>query len=174
MHPAEESSDQESHILLSENQIAALLAAPKELPNNFYDLIHTMPLGLSSEQRTITVRGETDQTFRLILRRNLLHAVDFMVGIAYLVPGSSRVFFLRRYDGPSHIHRNKLENKRFLQSHIHMATERYQARGFKEEAYAEPTDRFTTFAQALQCALDDGTFTLPPSTQQFLFPLGQI
>ena len=38
-----------------------------------------------------------------------------------------------------------------------MATERYQARGFKEEAYAEPTDRFTTFAQALQCALDDGT-----------------
>jgi hypothetical protein len=49
---------------------------------------------------------------------------------------------LRRHNGRSHEHTNQIEASTFYDFHIHMATERYQELGMREDAYAEATDRF--------------------------------
>ena len=50
-----------------------------------------------------------------------------------------------------------------------MATERYQQLGVDPDAYAEPTDRFANFDQALQCMLEDGNFQMPSGMQFTMF-----
>jgi hypothetical protein len=51
--------------------------------------------------------------------------------------------------------RTEFEGQKFFGFHIHQATERYQALGVDEDAYAEVTDRFSDFESAVQCLVDD-------------------
>ena len=55
------------------------------------------------------------------------------------------LFRLRRYNGRSHQHTNKIEEITFYDFHIHTATERYQDAGYAEEHFAEVTDRYVDF-----------------------------
>ncbi|MGR3293571.1 MAG: hypothetical protein ACUZ9M_06090 [Candidatus Scalindua sp.] len=64
-------------------------------------------------------------------------------------------FKLRRHNGKSHEHSNKLEGVKFYDFHIHFATQRYQDEGRKEESYAEVTDRYSDIKEALNCLLED-------------------
>lgn len=57
----------------------------------------------------------------------------------------------------------------FYDFHIHIATERYQEIGTREDAYAEPTDRYGDFHSALQCLIDDTSLNVPPEAQRSLF-----
>ena len=57
----------------------------------------------------------------------------------------------------------------FYGYHIHMATERYQEIGAREDAYAQPTDRFADYQQAIKCMLDNCGFELPINPQRSLF-----
>ena len=50
-----------------------------------------------------------------------------------------------------------------------MATQRYQELGTREDAYAEPTDRFSDFASAWQHMLSDCGFDIPEDPQGRLF-----
>jgi hypothetical protein len=50
-----------------------------------------------------------------------------------------------------------------------VATQRYQELGMREDAYAEPTDRFPDFSSALQCMLNDCGFDIPEDPQGRLF-----
>jgi hypothetical protein len=52
---------------------------------------------------------------------------------------------------------------------IHTATERYQDLGMQEDAYAEPSDRFSDLNTAINCMLSDCGFVVPEDPQIKLF-----
>ena len=62
-----------------------------------------------------------------------------------------------------------MECMKFYDFHIHVATERYQEFGTREDAYAEPTDRYGDFHGALRCLIDDGNLEIPQEPQSDLF-----
>ena len=75
--------------------------------------------------------------------------------LAVRLPNSTRLFRLRRYNGRSHEHTNRIERVTFYDFHIHEATERYQDLGLDEDAYGEATSRYSDFDTAVQCLVDD-------------------
>ena len=108
-----------------------------------------------------TFHGTDQNEFRVVLRRSAFNALAFSAVLMVRVPGSTRWFRLRRYNGNNHIHFNLLEGNRFRSFHIHTATERYQRRGGREDGYAEPTERFSSFDGAVQCLAEDAALQVP-------------
>jgi len=117
----------------------------------------------------LDVRSTNGNEFRLIMRQNAFNPLDFSIILAYRPPESSQLFRIRRYNGKSHEHTNSIEMETFYSYHIHMATERYQGLGSREDTYAQPTDRFADYHQALRCMLEDCGFQLPVNPQGSLF-----
>ena len=115
--------------------------------------------------------GEAGTGFRLIFRQNRINGLDFSVILAVLVQQSTQVFRLRRYNGRSHEHTSQIENERFYDFHIHLATERYQDLGAREDAYARPTDRYGTLRGALDCLFADANLSAPPKAKCDLLDL---
>jgi len=99
--------------------------------------------------------GRAGSEFRLIFRMAHLNQLDFSAILAVRLPKVNTVFRLRRYNGRSHEHTNRIEGNRFYGFHVHYATERYQALGLDEETYAEETDRYSDFESAVQCLVED-------------------
>lgn len=100
-----------------------------------------------------------------IARQSNFSPLDFSVILTVIVPSSNRNFRLRRYNGWTNPHINRIERierEEVDGFHIHFATERYQRRGQNEDAYAEQTDRYSDFDGALQCLIDDANFEEPP------------
>lgn len=85
------------------------------------------------------------------------------------VPKSNALFRLRRYNGKSHEHTNHIEGETFYDYHIHLATERYQVIGTREDAFAQPTDRYGDFQSALRCLIQDVNLDVSPEAQVRLF-----
>lgn len=105
-------------------------------------------------------------SFVIKLRLSLENPLDFSAILGIVPAKSSKTFLLRRYNGKSHEHRNKIENGDvFYDFHIHTATERYQREGSKEEYFAEITDRYSTVQEALNCLIADCNMILPINTQ---------
>ena len=110
-----------------------------------------------------------ENEFRLILKQNAINQFNYSIILAVRVPQSNQLFRLRRCNGRSHEHTNHIEGVTFYDFHIHLATERYQALGAREDAYAEPTDRYSDFHSALQCMIADANLEVPPDPQGHLF-----
>ena len=108
----------------------------------------------------------------MILRENTINILDFSVILAVRVAQSNQVFRCRRYNGKSHQHTNPIERESFYDFHIHLATERYQESGAREDKYAEPTDRYGTLDGALRCLPSDAHFDIPTEAQGDLFDGG--
>lgn len=109
------------------------------------------------------VIGFAQNEFHVILRKSKFNSLDFSAILGVRAPHSNRVFRLRRYNGKSHEHTNKIEGETFYDFHIHMATERYQRLGDREpreDAYAEITGRYGDLTGALDCLLADASFEL--------------
>ena len=66
---------------------------------------------------------------------------------------------------------NQIEKETFYDFHIHLATERYQGIGAREDAYARPTDRYGTIFGAVDCMMADANVSAPPKAQGDLFDL---
>lgn len=154
-------------LLLSDSEIARLIMEPKHLPHDYRDRIRVRPKRGHSE-RELDIAGVSSE-FRVILRQSEFNALDFSVILAYRPPRLNDVFRLRRYNGKSHEHTNKIEHQTFYNFHIHTATERYQQSGFREDAFAEPTDRFSDFQGAIRSMLIDCGFVIPEDPQRELF-----
>ncbi|MDE0105697.1 MAG: hypothetical protein OXN89_25240 [Bryobacterales bacterium] len=108
--------------------------------------------------------GGTDQNeFRVVLRRSTFNPLAFSAVLMVRVPDSTRWFRLRRYNGNNHEHFNLVEGNRFRAFHIHTATERYQRRGGREDGYAEPTERFSSYDEAVRCLAEDAKLEMRPS-----------
>ena len=106
---------------------------------------------LESEAR-LTADGGL--VFRVLLRRGADNKASFSAILMVQVPDSTRWFRLLRYNG-SHWHRNRIEGNRFRGFHIHTATERYQAANHDEDGYAELTDRYAGYQDAVRCLKKD-------------------
>lgn len=127
---------------LTDQQIEILINEPKVLPSNYRE-------DLKCKDKTghkgveLNIIGKNGSQFRLILRQ-------------------------KRYNGRHGEHTNIIEKETFGAFHIHLATERYQSLGAKEDAYAEATDRYDNIHTALGCMLKDCQFIYPENDQMAL------
>lgn len=155
-------------IIRTDAEIDALIAEPKLLPYDYRQRILTRPRRGHREQ-ALDLTGSSGNDFRLILRQALLNPLDFSIILAWMPPQSTALFRLRRYNGKSHEHSNVLEVQKFYDFHIHQATERYQTAGLREDAFAEPTDRYQDYESAVRSMIQDCGFQLPAGDQSELF-----
>ena len=155
-------------VIYTDSQIDELLREPKHLPQGWRTRLRLREKR-GHDERDLEITGELGGEFRLILRRSRINRLDFSAILAVQVPHSSRLFRLRRYNGKSHEHTNRIEGDTFFDFHIHMATELYQAEGGREDGYAEVTARYGDFNGALSLLLDESGFIFPANDQMSLF-----
>lgn len=96
-----------------------------------------------------------------MIRQSTQDPDNFSVILAVVAMGGATIN-LRRHNGPSHPHRNKIEgNDVDFVCHVHRATQRYQERGFDAEGFAEATDDFNDLGGALRAMLQAAAFRPP-------------
>jgi hypothetical protein len=152
----------------SDADIANLLSEQKPLPVD-YQVRLTFSQKRGHKASEIETTGVNGNVFVLKLRQNDFNILDFSVVLGVVSKDTNTVFRLRRYNGKSHEHTNRIEGESFYDFHIHTATERYQDLGAKEEFYAEVTDRYANLSGALAAAIKDCGFRIEPSAQVDLF-----
>jgi hypothetical protein len=152
----------------TDSDIQQLLAERKLLPDEYRKKLKLREKR-GHREADFPVTGAAGAEFRLIARQNSLNILDFSIILAVCPAGSNQLFRLRRHNGKSHEHTNQIEAGTFYDFHIHMATERYQELGMREDAYAEATDRFGDFDSALRSLLDDCGFESSPDPNLRLF-----
>jgi hypothetical protein len=101
------------------------------------------------------LESSSGKNYILLTRQGLANPLDFSVILAVQPLNSNQRFRLRRYNGKSHEHTNKLEGERFFGYHIHTATMRYQEFGMREDGYAEICSEYYDLASAIRLALCD-------------------
>lgn len=141
-------------ILLTDPEVARLLADAKA-PVGRKPAALRLRSKRGHDEAAVQLRGSGGDEFRLIVRRSQINPFAFSVILALRLPQSGRWFRLRRMNGKNHQHTNRLESVSFHDFHIHTATERYQDAGFREDTYAEPTDRFADVFGAYRCLVQD-------------------
>ncbi len=145
---------------LSDGEIDALIREQKPLPDD-YKKRTQLREKRGHKENELEVTGTSGNRFCLIMRESDFDTLDFSIILAFYPKGSNQLFRLRRYNGKSHEHTNHIEGNRFYDFHIHIATERYQELGTREDAYAEATNRFADFHSAVCCMLQDCGFVVP-------------
>jgi len=149
---------------LTDAEIISRLSEPKALPSDYRSRLQ-LRAKTGHKERELDIAGSGGSEFQIIARQSVFNPLDFSVILGYSMPKSSLLFRLRRYNGRSHEHTNRIEGITFYDFHIHTATERYQEAGYAEEHYAETTNRYADLNGAIQCLLQDCAFELPPGTQ---------
>ncbi len=135
--------------MLTDEQIAEILAAPKRVISKSKTKVQR-----SSEATDYVVVMPDGTGLAIYARQSLKDSESFSCGLRLEREG--KTLTLCRYNGPSHTHRNPLEDEQLgFVAHIHRATERYQSAGLDADKYAVETDRYTTLTQALQCLVAD-------------------
>ncbi len=155
-------------IRLSDSEIKDLIREQKFLDGNLNSLLNLRPKR-GHYECNIPAKGVSGADFMIIIRKNQMNLLDFSVILAYQVPRSNRLFRLRRYNGNSHEHTNRIEKNSFTDFHIHEATARYQEKGGVEDGYAEPTGRYAELDGAIRCMLEDCGFHTRTAWQPQLF-----
>lgn len=142
--------------ILSDNEIAQILAESKPLPKNWKKRLEPLPKSkMGHFQRNFEFDGKQGRHYQIFTRKNDNLIDDFSIGLQLLEsPGDK--YTIVRLNGIGHKHTNKWERKNGdfpyefkNQFHIHMATERYQNDGLRIEGYAEVTTDFFSFDSAL-------------------------
>jgi len=152
----------------SDEDIGALLQETKLAPADYRAALGSRKPKRGHEEAKLIVSRADGGEFSIRVRQSTRDPLDFSVILAVRPADSYSPFRLRRYNG-RHEHTNRIERDRFDACHIHMATQRYQERGFVEEAYAEPSDRFYDVESAIRCLIEDCNVQVPEDTQRTLF-----
>ncbi len=150
-------SDEQIQELLEEKKIPAskLIPLPKLNPRRGHSV------------KDIYLTGVNGSKFILKLRKSSYNPLDFSAILILTDPTSNIQFRLRRYNGNSHTHTNKIEGNRiFNKFHIHHATERYQNIKADEDGYAEESDRFGSLEAAVLCMIKDCNIEHPNNDGQ--------
>ena len=149
-------------IKYTDQQIAELINERKVLPDDWRIQL--------DKNDSLYIIGERGNRFRIITNLNTKYPSDFSVILAVVNPKKGADFRIRRYNGMhKRPHNNKIEKQKIYGYHIHSATERYQERGYDEEAYAEKTDRYNNLKGALHCLIQDANLELPAQLELRLF-----
>jgi len=154
--------------IILDSEVKSLLEEGKLLPVNWRGAIK-LRAKRGHYERQLIVIGENGTKFHLIVRKSMKNEFDFSVILAAQLPNSNRIFRIRRYNGLSHEHTNRIEREVFYDFHIHYATQRYQEFGMNEDSFAARTDRYGDYEGALSCAVNDGNFIIPDNNQLEIF-----
>lgn len=142
-------------MVVSNSEIEALIKEKKTLKT---ELSPSFKKGRSSQRFEYVLEGEEGNKFKIVIRVSNFNPSDFSVILCAKIGG--KWFRLRRYNGDSHIHTNKLENEKVSGCHIHYATQRYQENGFREENYAKSTEKYSDWKRALSVMLKETNFQM--------------
>lgn len=148
-------------LLYSDAEIAALLRERKPLSEDWQARMRRREKRGQIEHR-LDIAGVDSTPFSLIIRRSEHDRADFSAILGVRTMALERLFILRRCDGRSHRHRNAIEGDRFRDFHIHTATERYQRRGYREDGFAQPAERYSDLDGAIRCLFSDAHLDPPP------------
>ena len=144
-------------IRVTDEQVQQLLAEEKAVPAGLPSCQMTLKNGYYRKSFEIT--GTRGSEFVVKLRQTVANPANFSVILGYRIPGSFTVFRLRRYNG-KHWHSNVLENERFHEFHVHMATEKYQRKsGYTEDHYAKPTTGHYDLKSAVDSLISECGFS---------------
>jgi len=154
--------------ILSDIEIMQLIKETKPLTEDYRTKIQVRPK-TGHKERELNIKGDNGNDFRIILRQSVYNPLDFSVILAYRPLNSNQLFRLWRCNGKSHEHTNTIELDKFYDFHIHKATERYQLIGAREDAYAEPTDKYSDINEAVSFIIKECGFVPPNNAQQTLF-----
>jgi hypothetical protein len=155
-------------VRLTDAEIAALISEPKDGADKLRGKLQLTGKGAHKEAQ-IAVTGADGHEFRVIVRQSALNVLDFSVILGFCPGETTGLFRLRRYNGKHGEHTNSIERQRFYAFHIHKATERYQDRGQREDAFAEPSDRYSAVRSATECLIQDCGFASSAPLQLSLF-----
>jgi hypothetical protein len=156
--------------VLSDDQIASLLAMPKKVTQ----APRKAKVKAKHEEYDFAVEGADGTKFTVYARQSLILAANFSCGLKWEAPSGEGVTLVR-YNGNSHPHGNRLEGTRFVDKfHIHRATERYLRMGLDSDGFAEETSAYSSLsgavkALAIDCHVQDLSL---PSAQGVLFGPG--
>ncbi len=144
------------NFFLSDNQINDLINEEKRIDEPLSKFGGKFKEKKGHKEFSVKVDRPDNSLFQIIIRQSIENPLDFSAILGFIPPNKTDLFLLRRYNGKSHQHKNKLENEGvFYDFHIHMATERYQKAGLREEYFAEVTDRYSDLYGAIDCLVDD-------------------
>lgn len=155
-------------VICTDEEISELIHEKKPLPDDYRVRIRLRDKR-GHKEGELDIIGENGNQFRLILRQSNFNPFDFSIILTVYPRDRTQLFRLQRYNSKTHEHTNHIEGETFYEFHIHTATERYQDYGTKEEAYAEPSNRFSNFNSALQSMFEDCGFDVPEEPQLGLF-----
>lgn len=146
-------------VRLTDQQIFDLISEQKDIDYNIRDEIK-FKSKRGHKEFHLNVTGIGGSAYLIILRQSIANIFDFSVILTYEIPESNYRFRLIRYNGKNHSHTNQIENQTFYSYHIHRASERYQELGMREDAFAEPTNRYSDLYGAIECMLKDCNFII--------------
>jgi len=153
-------------LVFSDTDIMAMLSEPKLIPEA---RAPTWKTKSGHKERDVAMRGESGRDYEVRLRQSLVNPLDFSIIVSTVVERTGQVFRLRRFNGKSHQHANKLEGTApFYDFHIHTATERYQSSGHREDHFAEVTTAYGNIRGALAHALGVCSITVQPGFFSFV------
>jgi hypothetical protein len=153
---------------LTDDEIHSLIHEPKPYPGTRAAMMH-LKTSDGHKRGSFDIQRADGSQFIVKLRQNMNNVNDFSAIIGFQEKGNSVTFILKRYNGKSHEHSNKIEKTKIYNFHIHTATQRYQDENRKEESYAEETNRCSNLVTALDCLIEDCQITLQPDPQRNLF-----
>ena len=136
-------------LILVDEEIQLLISEKKEISRDFFSSfkLQSKPNHKAGKKE---VHGENGSIFFVFIRQSAFNSLDFSLGLTYKFPHTNKTFILKRYNGKSHQHTNKIEQETFYDFHIHTATSRYQERGGNEEGYAEVTSAYSDLNGAME------------------------
>lgn len=138
--------------VLLDSDVERIIAAEKYLPSNKKDPFRLKPdnghkravidLNCSSYNLSMRIRVSEDDEF------------NFSILLVYTDP-QNRDYILRRYNGDHGKHTNLLSGEVMCGPHIHKITEEYQRKTHKGEGYAEKTESYRTWNDAVKIFIKD-------------------
>ncbi|MBK9479057.1 MAG: hypothetical protein IPP56_11450 [Bacteroidetes bacterium] len=141
---------------LTDIEIDALIKEEKRIDQPIADFGRKLKEKKGHKEFDLVVERLDSSAFKIIIRQSIENPLDFSAILGFIPAKKTDVFLLRRYNGKSHEHRNKIEKEPvFYDFHIHIATARYQEAGPREEYYAEITDRYSDLHGAIDCLVSD-------------------
>ena len=152
----------------TDQEINSLISEEKIFPGTIEEIMNFKESD-GHKRASIELPRADGSRFIIKLRQNQNDINDFSAIFAFQEKNINKDFKLRRYNGKSHEHSNKLEDNKHYAFHIHIATQRYQDIGRKEESYAEETNRYSNITGALKCLLQDCNVKIKLNPQTSLF-----
>ena len=95
-------------VQLTDLEIGSLLAEQKPLPADYQSRLQ-LRAKTGHKERELDITGAGGSEFQIIVRQSVFNPLDFSVILGYSIPKSSVLFRLRRYNGRSHEHTNRIE-----------------------------------------------------------------